>query len=231
MLAVPHPADLLAAWEQSEGQRPVDRALALLALADESAALAGLTVAERDERLVALRTRLWGERLDAFAECPACGERLELAIDTGALGRAPEASSWSVAAGGVEVRFRLPDSTDLAAAAACRDPDQRRRVLAGRCVEDGPDGELPEGVIAAMAARMAEVAGPADAAVAIACPACEHQWEEALDVPAFVWHELSVAARRLLGDVDTLARTYGWSEEAVLALPPHRRHRYVELAG
>jgi hypothetical protein len=125
------------------------------------------------------------------------------------------------------VRFRLPDSSDLTAAAACGDPEAGRLVLAARCI----DGEAADDVVAAVAARMADVAGPADVAVAVTCPACEHAWEEALDVPDFVWHELAATARRLLGEIDALARAYGWSEDAVLGLPPRRRHRYVELAG
>jgi hypothetical protein len=226
MVTAPHSADLLAAWEEAEGRSPVDRGLALLALTDPGAdreRLATLSVAERDERVLALRTRLWGARLDAFAECPACGERLELAIDAGALGQAPADASWAVAG----VRFRLPDIADLAAAAACSDPEEGRLVLAARCI----DGEPNADVIGAVAARMAEVAGPTDVAVAIACPACGHAWEEDLDVPAFVWHELAAAARRLLVEIDALARVYGWSEEAVLGLSPRRRHRYVELAA
>jgi hypothetical protein len=234
MVAAPQPSDLLAAWEEGEGRTPLDRALALLALAEPGAdrtGLAALTVAERDERLLDLRTSLWGPRLEAFVRCPECGERLEFAIDAGALGRAPGDAGWTVEAGGVEARFRLPDTSDLAAAAACAGPGEGRRVLVERCIEAPTPRELPEEAVAAVAARMAEVAGPADVTVGLSCPACRHEWPERLDVAAFVWRELSAAVRRLMVEVAALAGAYGWSEEEVLALPASRRHRYLELAG
>jgi hypothetical protein len=234
MVPAPQPSELLAAWEEGERRAPVDRALVLLALTEPEADrgdLAALTVAERDERLLALRASLWGERLNAFAECPECGEQLELAIEARALGRAPRDSTWTVAAGDGEVRFRMPDSADLAAAAACTGPAEGRRVLARRCIEAATPQELTEEVVAAIGARMAEVAGPADPTVALACPACRHEWQDRLDVSTFVWRELSAFVRRLMVEVAALARAYGWSEEAVLALPASRRHRYLELAG
>jgi hypothetical protein len=37
-------------------------------------------------------------------------------------------------------------------------------------------------------------------------------------------------AERLLLDIDTLARNYGWSESEVIALSPTRRAAYVQMA-
>jgi hypothetical protein len=45
-----------------------------------------------------------------------------------------------------------------------------------------------------------------------------------------VWAEVDVRARRLLADVATLARTYGWTEPEVLALSEARRAAYLRLA-
>ena len=49
-----------------------------------------------------------------------------LVIDAGALGRAPAEATWTVEVGGEALRFRLPDSADLAAAAICADPTEGR---------------------------------------------------------------------------------------------------------
>ena len=45
----------------------------------------------------------------------------------------------------------------------------------------------------------------------------------------FVWTELSGRARRVLGDVATLARAFGWTEGQVMALPEKRRAAYLAL--
>jgi hypothetical protein len=46
-----------------------------------------------------------------------------------------------------------------------------------------------------------------------------------------VWTELRAHARRLLREVDVLARAYGWTEPDVLALDERRRAAYLELAA
>ena len=236
------PGAVLEAWERGAARHPVDRALVLLAAAFPGASraeLAALTLAERDAALLRLRRATVGAELAAVTECAACGERLEFSIDSGALLSAAqlEPGPWEAAAGGWRVVFRMPDSRDLAAAAACASPDEARRVLAERCVVEaaGPDDAeradaLPDEVIAAMAGRMAEVAPPeADLSLAMECPACGNAWEAVLDVAAFFWAEVQARARRLLREIDVLARAYHWSEAEILALSPARRGAYIEL--
>ncbi|HEY0035838.1 MAG TPA: hypothetical protein VGB66_04075, partial [Longimicrobium sp.] len=117
-------AALLAAWEAGRVLHPLDRALALLAAADPGArrgTLAALPLAERDRRLLALRAPGDGE-LAVYVECPGCAERLELSLDADQLVPADElapGATWKAHGGGVSMVFRLPDSRDLAAAAAC----------------------------------------------------------------------------------------------------------------
>jgi hypothetical protein len=236
------PAAVLEAWERGAARHPVDRALVLLAAAFPGASraeLAALPLGERDAALLRLRRATVGAELAAFTECAACGERLELSLDSDALlsPGAGGAGPWEAAAGGWRVVFRLPDSRDLAAAAACASAAEARRVLAARCVVEavGPGGAaspgaLPEALIGAMAGRMAEVAPPeADLSLALECPACGHAWEAVLDVAAFFWAEVQARARRLLREIDVLARAYHWSEAEILALSPARRGAYIEL--
>jgi len=45
----------------------------------------------------------------------------------------------------------------------------------------------------------------------------------------FFWAELAAEAKRLLREVDALARAYGWREADILALSSQRRHAYLEL--
>jgi hypothetical protein len=220
---------VLDAWEAGEGRHPLEQALVVLGAAEPGASwdeLVALDVAERERRLLEIHERTLGPRLDCAATCPACGEQLEFALDTRALDAAA-APTGALEAGGV--RFRLPDSSDLALASACADPEEGRRVLAERCALDA-SGPLQERAVAAMAERMGTVAGAADTVVALACPACGEGWSALLDLPSFLWAEVAAAARRLMAEVDALARAYGWTEDAVLALPARRRRDYVEMA-
>jgi hypothetical protein len=44
-----------------------------------------------------------------------------------------------------------------------------------------------------------------------------------------LWQKVQLAAERLLLDIDTLARAYGWTESDVLRLSPVRRAAYVQM--
>lgn len=236
--------EVLEVWERGRDQHPLDRALTLLQAAWPEvprASLATISVAERDRRLLALRARLVGPRLLAFTLCPSCGERLEMAFgaaDLGLFDAPPGEGPWEVSAGGLFLRFRLPDSRDLAAVAECGSVEEGRMVLASRCVlEARRDGEavsslsLSDGEMAALSEAMGEVAPHAEAVLALECPACGEAWSALLDVEQFLWAELSVRAKRVLREVDALARAYGWSEREILSLPPRRRRSYLELVG
>jgi hypothetical protein len=71
----------------------------------------------------------------------------------------------------------------------------------------------------------------ADIHLALNCPSCEHKWMAPFDIVAFLWREISAAARRLLREVHTLASAYGWTESEILALSPVRRRAYLEMIG
>jgi hypothetical protein len=78
---------------------------------------------------------------------------------------------------------------------------------------------------------MAEADPLAEVLVDLACPACGKTFVADLDLGSFVWAELRTHARRLLREVDTLARAYGWTEAQVLALSDRRRTAYLELVS
>ena len=230
-------------WQAAEWQDPVERALVLAAAADADPTrpdeLAALPVGRRDTRLLALHAALGGRALGATAPCPACGEHAEFEVDPEALlaRTAEPAPCAPVETSGFSVGWRLPDSVDVAAAAAAADAATAERVLLERCVTaaGGPDGEvdaaaLPADVRAALARAMAESDPLAEVLVALSCPACETAFAADLDLSAFVWAELRVHAQRLLREVDVLARAYGWTEAEVLALDDRRRAAYLELA-
>ncbi len=240
-MRVPTASEVLSAWEQAVGRDPAEQAVRLLALAlpeDPAESLAALPVGEREGQLLELREALFGSTLTAVTACQACGEGAELAIDVSELrsrlgpGRAPR----PVTVDGYRVRFRVPTTADLAAAARAGDPEGARVALLERCVVRAEHedvtvaaADLPEAVVAAVAERM-QLADPlADVRISTRCPACSHRWDSSLDVAAFVWKEIESWAHRALQDVHALASAFGWREADILAMAPRRRAFYLEL--
>jgi hypothetical protein len=242
-------AEVLGLWERAERLSPVERALAMAAAADhadpdstdgrDAAALAALPLGTRDRLLLRLRAATFGSSLTAYASCPGCGERVEFTADADAIAglAADPPPPVPVEASGCRVTWRPPDSRDLMAAARQPDPAAAERTLLARCVVTASDAarpveptSLPEAVRAALAAAMATADPLAEVLVDVACPACGTGFVSDLDVAGFVWAELRARAQRLLADVDTLARAYGWREPDVLALGDPRREAYLRLA-
>jgi hypothetical protein len=236
---------VLDVCERMLGQLPVHQALIVLAALSDEAwdRLAALSVGERDGRLLELHARLFGPALEGVAACPGCGGLVDLGFDltelTVALGRGPgPGSEFAVEADGHLVRFRLPDSLDLLAVADQREERPARRALLGRCVLDAtreaepvPADRLPDTVVTAVSAAMAAADPGADVRLGLRCPTCDHDWEAAFDVLAFLVDELSAWSARTLEDVHELAVAYGWTEPEILAMSGWRRRRYLELVG
>ncbi len=237
--------DLLRLWEVGAAQHPLDRALTFLAAAQPGrtrAELARLPCGRRDARLLALYARLYGEQVAGQGSCPACGERTEFALDARELlaagGDEAPAEPLTVVEGGYAVTFRLPDSTDLAAIALLADPVQARQRLLERCIVQATcDGaevaaeQLPEWIVARVGEQMAAADPLTLIELELTCPACGHRWTLVLDIVAFLWTRLEAQARRLLREVHTLARAYGWREADILALSPARRQAYLEMVS
>ena len=236
-------AATLDLWEAGQGLGSTERLLALAAAAgpewggmDE---LARLPLGRRDALLLRLHSALAGPTLDATASCPACGEAAEFGVDARALlacADEPVAAPAPVEVDGFVVVWRSPDSTDVDAAAAAGSAREAELVLLERCVAEArhPDGEavgaLPAEVRAALAEAMSDADPLAEVLVDVACPECGEEFVADVDVGSFVWAELQMHGRRVLREVDVLARAYGWTEAEVLALGERRRAAYLALA-
>jgi hypothetical protein len=237
--------DLLDAWESCRNQRNAgDRAIVLLAAAEREtppAALAELSIGERDARLLTLREWAFGSRLAGVVDCPACADRLEFEFSTSDI-RAParladEQPLW-ISADDYEVRFRLPNGTDLAAVTAQENDSQSRDLLFGRCIlsaqhrgQDTDNSQLPEHVVAAVMERMEQADPQAVVQLTVECPACGHRWLTSMDIASFFWEEINAWATRVLREVHTLATAYGWRELDILSMSPVRRQLYLEMVG
>jgi hypothetical protein len=231
--------ELLAVWEAGREQHELDRVLTLLLAASPKETreeLAGLTIGERDTRLLRLRTLLFGSRATGFAECPECGERVEIPIDIAVLvaESAPSSSEAAalheVEANGTRFQFRLPTSRDLAEVVpAASAADGLRRLLQSCLLSPVSPNELPNDTIEVLSQAMLEADPQAEMTLAFSCPGCARRWEMLFDIAHFFWNEIAAHARRLLRAIDVLARAYGWSEREILTLSAQRRESYLEL--
>jgi hypothetical protein len=235
--------DIIRMWEAGRDQAPLDRALTLLSAGAAEPSrdeLAALSIGCRDARLLDLRRRVFGELLQAFAECPQCGSYLEMQFNAQEIetNGAKLPAIHELASGGVAVRFRSPTSADLAKAVAVGDAGAARKALVGQClIEARREGaeisvqELSPEVAEEMSRRMAAADPRAEVLLDLRCPVCAHSWEALFDIASFFWKEISANARRLLREVDALARAYGWGEAEILGLSAPRRQAYLELIG
>ena len=138
-------------------------------------------------------------------------------------------------ADGWRIRLRALASADLAVAAGEPTADRAAAVLVAQAVTEAraPDGEpadrIPDRLWARLEARVAEREAAAEISLDITCPDCGAAGTFGFDVGAYFWAEVDADARRLLGEVAALAERFGWSEEALLAMPGSRRRAYLDL--
>lgn len=222
-------ATLLALWQAGVGPAPGRAARLLRALGEPAPET--LTLGAATRRLVRHRADLVGGPLEAVAACAACGvvnalvlEPLAwLEVEDAPLPAAVEAAGWRLVP-------RLLTVADLEAAASVADA---AAFLRGRALVEatGPDAELPAQAVAALEAALEAAEPLADAEVAFTCAGCGHGWTLVFEPASFLAEELAARARRLMAEVATLARAFGWSEAEVLALPAERRRVYLDLAA
>lgn len=234
-------AKILALWEAGRTQHALDRALTILLAASPAVSrdtLADLTIGERDARLLQLRALVLGSHAEGFTECPRCAERVEFPFDIVALleGRAlsrPSATStrYEIETNGYKITYRLPTSRDLAEVVQAPESVEALHLLVEACVLEPNDAKLPDEAIEALSLAMLAADPQAETTLRLTCPACAHEWESFFEISEFFWSEISAQARRLLREIDALARAYGWTEREILNLPAQRRQTYLELVA
>ena len=238
--------DILHVWEMGQAQHPIDRALTIVAVALPNISrdvLANLRIGRRDALLFAVREGTFGAQLNSLVECPVCQEKLEFSFNTTDFGMTQEPlldkpdPQQQARIDDYDVQFRLPTSLDLEAITSCTKPETARHVLAQRCVLSvHRNGELlavdalSEGLVQALADCMADCDPQADVEIVLTCSACSHKWQTSFDIVSFFWIEICAQAKRLLREVDILARVYGWREADILSMSAARRQAYLEMA-
>lgn len=237
-------ADLLSVWERGLGQLLVHQGLLLLAASSPGAPpedLDKLSLGQRNRRLLTLREQVFGPKLASVAACPSCQSELQLAFTVAEVRTPPGESAdatLTLALDDYEVRFRLPDSSDLLALVGSRDIAAGRSLVLARCLLEArhhgvlrPVEQLPDNLVDAVMDRMAKADPQADVQLNLECPECGLTWSAAFDIVSYFWSELHSWARRTLHDVHLLASAYGWREADILALSPKRRQFYLDMIG
>jgi hypothetical protein len=220
------------------------KALALLAAAYPhcpGATLAELQIGERDRRLLALREQVFGRRLAGSGLCPACASRVEFEIGVHDVTVPPlqaenSASSQFLISGDYEVSFHIPTTRDLSTIECLESFEDRVGQLLHRVIDTAlwrgnkiTCDELPQSIVDELEARLEEADPQGDVRLNLVCGVCGREWEELFDIASFLWAEVHAWAIRLMRQVHTLARAYGWGESEILALSPWRRQRYLEM--
>ncbi|MGD9614567.1 MAG: hypothetical protein AB7H90_12245 [Alphaproteobacteria bacterium] len=197
-----------------------------------------LTLAARIGGLLAIEATTSGAELLSLAlRCPHidCRESMEAALpmqELIALAREAEATAETqIGPGrGEGVRLRRPRGTDQRV--------WRRRVYADAAMAETAilDSLVSAGTLApddrAHAAAALAVFDPLSCfEIDTTCPACSRQADIPVDLEAVLLGVLARSQRQMLSEVDRLARRYGWSEAAILAIPAWRRRRYLALDG
>ena len=232
---------LLEIWERGSAWHPLDQALLVVQTADADGPVddsSEWTIGRRDYRLLEIRRDTFGDRIDGCAECPACRSTLEFELSCARLmelqGPASPAEK-TVEHEGVRWVMRAPNSRDLAVAVLVPDLETARTALLTRCARpvdrERPDaGEWTVSQQAALGEVLAVLDPLAEILIDLTCQVCGHTWQCLFDIATFLWSEIRARSRRLLQDIDVLARTYGWTESEILRLSDHRRGLYVHMA-
>jgi hypothetical protein len=230
-------ADILNMWERGAALHPIDRALTVLSCAMPDFSydqIVRLPLGERDRLLLEVRRRNLGDGLDAYTECPNCRERLEFSLSCSALledTKAGASEKQTLLIDGIPFILRSPNSADAAAAVSSARVATARQTLLARCVEAGDRGAvLTAARQAAIDAALSELDPASEILLDLICPACDQGWQALFEIEKFLWTELCARARRIIQEVDALARAYHWNETEILRLSEARRALYLEMA-
>jgi hypothetical protein len=231
------PNDFMMLWERGNGLHAIDRALLVLSQALPEAdydRLVQLPLGRRDRFLMEVRQRNFGDRIDAHTVCPECRERVEFSLLCSALlGEmgGGEPVTKKITLDGVVFSLRCPNSTDLAAIASSTSVEAGEKVLLARCVDDAANSAaLTSAERAAIVAALSALDPAAEILLDLSCPACGNSWQVLFDINHVLWLEICARARRVLQEVDALARVYHWSETEILRMSEARRALYLEMA-
>jgi hypothetical protein len=173
-----------------------------------------------DAALLALRQFLSGDRLVAEIACVACGSWGDTQLSIAEYLKANRPSNRKEPAPPYVPTVRQV----LDAVAGYGPGEAAASALEAECLRECTPDEGRR-----RKAGLEKTAPPLAGPVEGVCPGCGATVSGWFDPGEFVLTELRARAATLMEEVHLLAARYGWSEEAILALPAGRRAAYAEL--
>lgn len=230
-------AMLLQLWERCYAASPLERTVMMASLVEPRMSIEeilDLPLGVRDQRLIALRRSRFGDDVVSMVSCPHCKTQIELSFDLSQLAMAanPTASlPFEVEWDDRLLMVRCPSTRDVIALATSSAPET---LLLERCIiscaEQGIDASLADGSLRRRLGTVIEEHDPLGVIeFEMQCRDCGRQAMTLFDIGRFLWTEIDAWCQRLLSDIHSIARTYGWSESEILGLGAWRRQVYLNM--
>lgn len=200
-----------------------------------------LTLAERIEALATIVAQTeGGDRIAWTQRCPHCSEALEISVPCALLReevqRSRQEPTVSITLDASRrLLVRRPTGADQRAwsGETYGTEEEAAAAILRRLV--APAGAPPNGLNASDLQYVSDELDMLDPLpafqVTTVCPGCGATAMLQVDLEATLLMKLRGRQRALVAVVHRLAAAYGWTEEEVLAIPPHRREDYLSLVA
>jgi len=235
---------LLAAWEGAAPLQDAARAAALVAHDGGGSVEAALDLPLATCAALAVTAYVdaFGPRAECSCTCGGCGDEMDILLDLrefadAASGAGPTSEDIvAVGDGARSLTVRALTTRDLLDVARSSDPGLSLRQCclrdeSGQRLSTAELRALGDDDLAAVDAASDHLAGMASILLRMRCPGCGEGMAASVDVGGLLWERVAATAPQLLAEIATLARAFGWSEDAVLALGTTRRRAYLQLAA
>lgn len=227
---------LLTAFDEAWQEHDLHRALTLLSVAAQENTrqeLADLPLAARNDLLLRLREISFGGLIQGVGTCPQCGVPMEFTLPVSELrasmsdSHKSEGVTWSDR--GTEYAMRPVTTSDLLSVMAEPGIHAAQEMLLSRCISVFAGQERRADLPSRCEQIFEEVNYSAEIRCAFTCTECASVGTLDFDIPHFLWREVHNAAQRLLSEIHEIAGAYGWSEQMIAHMTPHRRRVYLEM--
>jgi hypothetical protein len=191
-----------------------------------------LVASDRDRVLAGVYTRAFGDRIESTLTCVKCSELFDLNLSLRQVMQVVEEKQdydyRSLGNGQFETstgaRFRLPTGKDELELAGLSS-DLIESELLRRCAED--NNWLEER--ASFEELLERVAPLLELELVAPCAECGHVHTIQFDMQTYLLGAIMAQRRRLLAEINRLARAYSWSLDEILSLARSNRRHLVEL--
>lgn len=192
-----------------------------------------LVASDRDRLLAAVYVGAFGDRIESTLDCKRCSQPFDLDFSLRRLLDSVDEQTRTeqcrpLGDGSFEtsegVRFRLPTGRDELEL-SLHSSDVVASALLERCVKQSTwtgDGESFEEFLERVAPLL-------EFELIAKCAECSHVHMVQFDIQTYVLGALIAERRRLLIEINRLARAYSWSLAEILSLSRSDRRQFVEL--